>query len=325
MKRIEIVCHKGANEYAPENTYAAAWLCVEWGMDFVEVDVNMSKDGVLYLLHGPTLDKTTNGKGKIRELTSGQIDALDAGSWFDPSFAAERVPRLEPFLRWIKGKAKVFFDVKAAHLPHLIDLVYALGFEDDCFFWFGREQDALAFRRLDSRLALKINVKNAAEVIQADQIFGASIVEVQLKDMSTALVEECRRRGIKLMIYEQQKNLDAFRRVLAWEADMVNLDHGDVFAQVAQEYYGGVVAQPAASWASVKAQDAGAKRVILFLLDGCRPDAITAASAPVICGLMARGAWTLKAQTIMPSITLPCHTSLFYSLLPARHGVLSND
>ncbi|HXF60497.1 MAG TPA: glycerophosphodiester phosphodiesterase family protein, partial [Caldilineaceae bacterium] len=126
MKRIEIVCHKGANEYAPENTYAAAQRCIEWGVDYVEIDVNLSKDGVHYILHGPSVEETTNGSGNIQELTSAEIDALDAGSWFDARFAGERVPRLEPFLRWIKGKAKVFFDVKAANLPELIDLVYAL-------------------------------------------------------------------------------------------------------------------------------------------------------------------------------------------------------
>ncbi|MCB0067590.1 MAG: hypothetical protein KDD77_10585, partial [Caldilineaceae bacterium] len=48
-RTVEIVCHQGANEYAPPNTYAAAQICVDWGMDYVEIDVNTSKDGVLYV------------------------------------------------------------------------------------------------------------------------------------------------------------------------------------------------------------------------------------------------------------------------------------
>ena len=79
-RTIEIVCHRGANEYAPENTFAAAQKCIDWGMDYVEVDVNTSKDGVLYVFHGPELEKTTNGTSCITELTSKEIDALDAGS-----------------------------------------------------------------------------------------------------------------------------------------------------------------------------------------------------------------------------------------------------
>ena len=135
MQPVEIVCHKGANEYAPENTMASTQLCIDWGMDYVEIDVNASQDGVLYLLHGPDVDRTTNGHGLLQEMHSEEIDRLDAGSWFHPRFAGERVPRLEPFLRWVKGKIKVFFDVKAGvDLQSVVDLVYDVGLEHECFF-----------------------------------------------------------------------------------------------------------------------------------------------------------------------------------------------
>ena len=86
MKPIEIVCHKGANEYAPENSYAAAQRCIDWGVDYVEIDVRTSQDGVFYLLHDRTVDRTTNGHGAIAELTAAEIDQLDAGSWFHPHY-----------------------------------------------------------------------------------------------------------------------------------------------------------------------------------------------------------------------------------------------
>lgn len=233
---IEIVCHKGANEYAPENTFAAAQICIDWGMDYVEIDVITSKDGVLYLMHGPTVDKTTNGKGPIAALTSEEIDKLDAGSWFDPKFAGERVPRLESFLRWIKGKAKVFLDVKAAAPQQLIDLIYEVGMENDCFFWSGSSEWALKFRELDAKLQLKINAENVADVIEADERYHANIVEVGLDNISQELVDECRSRGLKIMIYHQKKEPEAFREILRWGVDMVNLNHGDVFAKVAKEF-----------------------------------------------------------------------------------------
>lgn len=68
-----------------------------------------------------------------------------------------------------------------------------------------------------------------------------------------------------------------------------------------------------------------ASHAILFMLDGCRPDALGPATSPAIWRLLERGAGCLAAQTVMPSITLPCHTSLFYSLPPAVHGVVTND
>lgn len=66
------------------------------------------------------------------------------------------------------------------------------------------------------------------------------------------------------------------------------------------------------------------KHIVLFLLDGCRPDAIATASTPEIDRLIAQGASTMAAQTVMPSITLPCHTSLFFSAKPEQHGVQRN-
>ncbi len=234
--KIETVCHKGANEYAPENTYAAAQLCIDWSMDFVEIDVITSKDGVLYIMHGPTVDETTNGTGRFDELTSAEIDRLDAGSWFASKFAREKVPRLEPFLRWIKRKAKVFLDVKAADHQQLIDLIYDVGLENDCFFWSGSDEWALKLRELDGNLQLKINASNVEDVIEAHERYRANIVEVGLNNMSQELFDVCRELGIKIMIYHQEKDPEAFREVIRWGVDMINLNHGDVFAQVAREF-----------------------------------------------------------------------------------------
>ena len=71
---LEIVCHKGANRLAPENTLAAAQICVDWGVDTVEIDVSSSADGVLYLFHGPRVDGTTDGTGYFANLTAAEID-----------------------------------------------------------------------------------------------------------------------------------------------------------------------------------------------------------------------------------------------------------
>lgn len=232
---IATVCHKGANEYAPENTYASAQRCLEWGMDYVEIDVNCSRDGVFYLLHGPEVDATTNGRGHFGELMSAEIDQLDAGSWFGPQFAGEPVPRLEPFLRWIKGKAKLFLDVKVGEPQAIIDLIYRTGFQHECFFWSGDDAWALQLRALDPHLAIKINVENVADVIDAHERFRANLVEVRLEDMSQALVAACRQRGLKIMIYIPERDPTGYRAALAWGADLINLNHGDLFAQVANQ------------------------------------------------------------------------------------------
>ncbi len=240
MRPLEIVCHKGANEYAPENTMASTQLCIDWGMDYVEIDVSASKDGVLYLLHGSEVDRTTNGHGCLCDLLSEEIDRLDAGSWFHPRFVGERVPHLESFLPWVKGKIKVFFDVKAGvDLQQVIDLVYAVGLEHECFFWFDTLLSTVRFRKIDQQLPLKINIGKIEHVALVVEEFGADIVEVGLQSMSRELLDACRDHGVKVMVNHLKKEPEAFRQILDWGVDMVNVDHGDLFARIAKKHHDG--------------------------------------------------------------------------------------
>lgn len=230
---IEIVCHRGANEYAPENTYASAQLCIDWKMDYIEVDVNTSKDGVLYLMHGPRIDRTTNGTGYFGELESTEIDQLDAGGWFDNQYSGEPVPRLGPFLEWIKGKSKVFLDVKAAEHEPLLEAIYSTGIEDECFLWSASERWMLQLRELNAHLPIKVNACTVREVIDAVEIFKANIIEVDLAQMDESILAACRWYGLKLMIYAREKDEEKYQQVIDWGADMVNLNHGDLFRQIA--------------------------------------------------------------------------------------------
>lgn len=232
---VEIACHRGANEYAPENTQAAAQKCIDWGADYVEIDVRTSQDGVLYILHDLSVNRTTNGKGTIRSLTSQEIDKLDAGAWFDPKFAGEKVPRLEPYLRWIKGKAKVYFDVKDADLKQLIDLVYDVGLEKDSFFWFENPKKQVEFRALDKDLTMKVNASTPEKAREAKQKVAANIIEVSPDRLTAEMIAACHDLGLKLMVYEPEKDRETFRRAIDLGADMINLNHADVFQAVERE------------------------------------------------------------------------------------------
>ena len=97
-----IYAHRGASGIAPENTMTAFRKAVEMGADGIECDVQMSKDGKLVICHDELLNRTTNGKGFIKDFTYDEIKALDAGVWFDSRYAGERVPLLEELLELVK-------------------------------------------------------------------------------------------------------------------------------------------------------------------------------------------------------------------------------
>lgn len=239
----EIVCHRGANKHAPENTYASTQLCIDWGVEYVEIDVRRSRDGVMYVIHDARVDRTTDGQGYVHLLDASVIDTLDAGSWYEPEFAGERVPRLEPFLRWLDGRIKVYFDVKNADIAELIALVREVGLEDDCFFWFGDDARARMFRRLAPDLALKVNAASLDDLTEAADL-RPDIIEVRLRHLTPELLAACRDSGYEVMIYEPLLNREAFAEILKLGADKVNLNHGDVFVEMRENARSGLAPEP---------------------------------------------------------------------------------
>lgn len=102
MKTL-IIGHRGAMGHAPENTRASFEAGLRLGVDAVECDVHLSKEGRLVVIHDDRLDRTTNGHGAVSEKTWKELQGLDAGAWFGKSFAGERLWVLEDFLKWAKN------------------------------------------------------------------------------------------------------------------------------------------------------------------------------------------------------------------------------
>ena len=93
-----VVSHRGGGALAPENTLPAVSAALEAGFDYVEVDLVLTADRVPVLMHDKKVDRTTDGSGRIADLTLAEVKALDAGAWFSPEYAGTPVPTLEEFL-----------------------------------------------------------------------------------------------------------------------------------------------------------------------------------------------------------------------------------
>ena len=106
------IAHRGARLKAPENTIASFAQAVKDGGDAVELDVQLSKDGELVIMHDATVDRTTNGTGRVDALDLSDLKELDAGSWFSQEFQGEMVPTLQESLDWARGKTGVDIEVK---------------------------------------------------------------------------------------------------------------------------------------------------------------------------------------------------------------------
>jgi len=107
-----VIAHRGASAYAPENTAAAFDLALELGARHIELDVELSSDGHIVVIHDDTLDRTTNGLGPVTTRTLADLRRLDAGSWFGERFAGERIPVYSDVLKRYRGRAHLHTEIK---------------------------------------------------------------------------------------------------------------------------------------------------------------------------------------------------------------------
>lgn len=107
-----IIAHRGFSAIAPENTLAAFSKALELGVDYIELDIHLTKDDQVVIIHDETLERTTNGQGYVGDKSLEEIKKLDAGSWFDPAFKSEKIPTLEELIKLVNGKALLFIEVK---------------------------------------------------------------------------------------------------------------------------------------------------------------------------------------------------------------------
>lgn len=101
---MKIIAHRGFSSRAPENTMSAFEIALEFGVDGLELDVQLSKDGELVVCHDELLDRTTNGSGLLKDYTLEELKELDAGGWYSKEYGGEKIPTLREVLDLVKGK-----------------------------------------------------------------------------------------------------------------------------------------------------------------------------------------------------------------------------
>lgn len=111
LQRPVIFAHRGASAQAPENTMSSFALAQEYGADAIELDTKLSADGEVVVFHDPTLDRTTDGSGRLADRPLAELRALDAGSFFSPAYRGEKIPLLDEVLETFGRKLYIDVDL----------------------------------------------------------------------------------------------------------------------------------------------------------------------------------------------------------------------
>ncbi len=141
-KEFKVIAHRGASGVAPENTLAAIGAALDMGVDMIDIDVRMTKDEHIVVIHDEEVYRTTDydgPKGKVVDFSLNDIKMLDAGSWFDSKFTGERIPTLREVLDSINGRAVALIEIKHEEHEHYKDfaerLVKIIQDEPDGYEW----------------------------------------------------------------------------------------------------------------------------------------------------------------------------------------------
>ena len=117
--KTSIIAHRGASAYAPENTISAFQKAVDSKANGIELDIKFSFDRKIIIIHDQTVDRTTNGKGKVKDLSSMELRSLDAGSYFSIDFQKEKIPFLHEVLE--KFSDKLLINIEITNYASIMD------------------------------------------------------------------------------------------------------------------------------------------------------------------------------------------------------------
>lgn len=251
-KHAVIIAHRGASGYAPEHTLAAFRSAIESGADYMEIDLQLTKDGHIIAMHDNTVNRTTGAKGKVAEMTLDQIKQLDAGSWFNKhhpmfardEFAKQRVPSLQEIFEAFGHETNYILEIK--------DTESNLGMEEKLLALISqfRLEDHVVVQSFDSKSLKKIHRMNdRIELYQLmwyntpARISDASLRRIKkyakgispnFQKINAAYVRKVQKSGLRIYPYtvNYQLNMD---RALSWGVDGIYTDYPDRFREVLQK------------------------------------------------------------------------------------------
>ncbi len=194
---------------APENTLASFRRALDMGAKAVELDVHQSRDGELLVIHDENLKRTCGLDALVKDLDASRIRSLDAGSWFGPQFAGERVPTLRETLELLLGRASVHLELKqgSRYYPGIEARAVALlkkmdGMRDSVLSSFDH-QALFEVRRVDfsARIGYLLGRASTIRALKDTKDLRAESLHLSLRQTTAARVRSAHEHGLRVLTY----------------------------------------------------------------------------------------------------------------------------
>ena len=244
LPRPTIFAHRGASAHAPENTLAAFELALAQEAEGIELDVKLSADGHVVAMHDATVDRTTDGHGRVKDLSLSDLRSLDAGNFFDGKYRGEKVPTLEEVFEAV-GK-RLFINVELTNYEtpgdHLVEsacmLIKKFGLQNQILF------SSFFASNLSKARGLLPEVPRG--LLALDGLLGAwarsfgfafgryQALHPNLRDVTPHQIQRVHRLNRRVHVWTVNAAED-MRRLFNWGVDAIFTDDPQLAIQVRKE------------------------------------------------------------------------------------------
>lgn len=219
---VLVIAHRGASGYYPENTLKSIEYAIEMGSDIIEIDLKMTKDHQIVLMHDEAVDRTTNGKGWVKDLTVQQLKALDAGG-------GERVPLLTEVMElYGKSEVKFMFDISSpGYEEQIVDLIHKHNYDARSVVS-GAYEPLRFIKLLDPKLKIAPSFDRASDhSIMETASMGAVIFNCHHASISREAVDIAHVYGLQVIAWGVNE-VESVHRMIEVGADGITSDYPDV-------------------------------------------------------------------------------------------------
>ena len=242
-----LIAHRGASAYYPENTIPAFEAAIEMGAEMIELDVQLTKDGVPVVFHDADIARCTNGRGRIKNHTLEELKKLDAGKWFARKFKGTRIPTLEEVLELSRGRIALNIEIKTESVTDeyrhgieekCIELVREYDMQDHVLFSSFDYRAVRHIKRLDDQMpaALLYNAglsqyKLPSELIN---IYSADAFNCSQRQLTKKWLADIKANGFPVYIYTVNK-VERMRELISLGVDGIFTNKPDVLKKTLEQ------------------------------------------------------------------------------------------
>ncbi len=233
---MKVIAHRGYSGRYPENTMLAYKKAAKAGCDEIEIDVQMTKDGVLVILHDENVEGITDGKGFIKDLTYEELRRFNVNVKYGDKFGFNPIPSLEEYLDWVRGQ-EVSTNVELKNRKYYyegleektLDMIRSYGLADKVMFSSFNHVSMLKCKQLASKIDCGILV-GRPEIWNAGYFagaFGFDCYHPDITHLTKATVDNCKAYGTRINVWTVNK-MDELQTVYDWGCDGVITNYPDI-------------------------------------------------------------------------------------------------